>query len=534
MSYIVLSRKWRPLVFEDIVAQEHVTKTLKNAISSGRIAHAYLFSGPRGVGKTTTARILAKALNCLEGPTPTPCNRCTPCREITAGSSLDVLEIDGASNRGIDEVRELRENVRYAPSQGRYKVYIIDEVHMLTTPAFNALLKTLEEPPKHVVFIFATTQPQSVPLTVLSRCQRFDFKRIPVPEITKRLATISKEEGIEVDDNSLRLIAKKADGAMRDAESLLDQVISFGEGRIYEDLVEEILGLVDREVFFELIEAIGSKDTAKGLDLVGRVLDGGGDIGEFTSGLLEHLRNLLIAKIPGGTGHIEAPEIDRERSLQQSAMFSEEDLLRMIKIVSDLELSIRRAPHPRLRLEIAVVSLIKLDSTILLSDLIDRLSRLEQGFISDAHTVANTHIDETPVEHLTAKETVPEEELTLETIRKAWDMVVKKVKVERIGLGSVLAASLPVDFKGGVLRIAFGKENGFGVRQVEKHRKLVEKILGEIFKVKIRIECVTDDLKKPQRKQATSLDDLYKKDPMLRKVVKIFNGDLIEIGSGGI
>jgi DNA polymerase-3 subunit gamma/tau len=545
MPYVVLSRKWRPLSFDDVVAQEHITATLKNAISSDRIAHAYLFSGPRGVGKTTTARILAKALNCVEGPTPNPCNKCTACKEITHGVSLDVLEIDGASNRGIDEVRDLRENVRYAPSQSRYKIYYIDEVHMLTTPAFNALLKTLEEPPARVVFIFATTQPHNIPLTVLSRCQRFDFKRIPSAEIIKRLQFMVSQEGMEIDKDSLLLIAKKADGAMRDAESLLDQVIAFGGNQISSQTVESLLGLVERQFFFDLIDVVAQKDSRRGLELVEKVIEDGRDVGEIIRGLLEHLRDLLFAKIPGGMKNIEASEGDKLSCETQAKGFSEEDLLRMIKIISDLEASISRAPHPRLKLEIAIVRLIKLDSTVLLNELLERFSRLEGRFKGETFQIneEKSHLplfEDKPeqLEHQkkTAEE-LPEKaeevaakpadlEVSLENIRQYWPQIVDTVKQRKVSLGSLLSHAVPVELSGNILQLSFKKEESFSAKKVEKNARLVEKTIGEMFTAPLKVKCVVVNSEESPSSVKASLEELYQAEPLLRSVVEIFDGEL--------
>ena len=378
MSYLIMARKWRPASFEEVIAQDHITTTLKNALRSGRIAHAYLFSGPRGVGKTTTARILARAINCVDGPTPTPCGECPICEHIGSGKSLDVIEIDGASHRGIDEIRELREAVRYAPTESKYKVYIIDEVHMLTTEAFNALLKTLEEPPEHVVFIFATTEPHKIPATILSRCQRFDFRRISTDHIVQRLSGIAEKEEIQVDPDALFLLAKKADGALRDAESLLDQLASFEEGRISPELVEEVLGLVDRDILFGLTDAMVRHDAKASLELVDRALDEGRDPDEFALSLMEHFRNLLFTKIDDGRAHIDLLESDRPRYEETSAMFTEEDLLRILQMLSDLTTDLGRSSQPRLRLELAMVKLAKLEPTVQLETLLRKLAALEE------------------------------------------------------------------------------------------------------------------------------------------------------------
>jgi DNA polymerase-3 subunit gamma/tau len=301
MSYLVLARKWRPQSFDEIVGQEHISQTLMNAIRSNRVAHAFLFTGVRGVGKTTAARVLAKALNCVQGPTPTPCNSCVNCREITAGSAVDVLEIDGASNTGVDDVREIIENVRYQPAKSRFKIYIIDEVHMLSTSAFNALLKTLEEPPPHVKFIFATTDPHKVPHTIHSRCQRYDFKRIPFRLIADRLMHIARSDGVEVSDRALFLIAREGEGSMRDAQSLFDQVIAFAGKTVRDEDVVAALGLADRKMLYAVADAIVDRNPVRALELLNELHLYGQDMRRFARELLEHFRNLSVTRIlPAG------------------------------------------------------------------------------------------------------------------------------------------------------------------------------------------------------------------------------------------
>ena len=299
MSYLVIARKYRPQTFDEVVGQEHIARTLKNAIEMKRMAHAYLFSGPRGVGKTTTARILAKALNCQIGPTSSPCNQCTACTEITDGRALDVIEIDGASNRGIDEVRELRENVKFTPSSLRYKIYIIDEVHMLTDPAFNALLKTLEEPPEHIVFMFATTEPHRIPLTIKSRCQRFNFKLIPRVQIIERLKHICQKENIKIDQDSLMLIARSGEGSMRDAESIMDQVVSYTGKEVKKEEVIFILGILPMELLNRATDMIIESRPKDILNLLDEINEGGYNIHQFINDLRQHFRNILILKTAG-------------------------------------------------------------------------------------------------------------------------------------------------------------------------------------------------------------------------------------------
>ena len=378
MSYLVLARKYRPQVFEDVVGQEHVTRTLGNAIAAGRVAHAYLFCGPRGVGKTTAARILAKALNCEKGPAAVPCNECDACREITGGRSMDVLEIDGASNRGINEVRELRENARYAPSGGRSKVYIIDEVHMLTHEAFNALLKTLEEPPASVVFVLATTEPFKLPATILSRCQRFDFARIPSREIAGHLAALMKQEGIEASPDALSLVARRAAGGVRDALSLMDQIISAADGAIERESVERILGLVGADFYLTLADRLAASDAAGALGLLDTIYTSGADLGELAEGLAGHLRDLLMLRIdPALASILEASETEVPRLTAQAAAFGQEALTDLVERAADTTVALRRSPNPRLTMELALAEMAQAASRVPLADLAARLLDLE-------------------------------------------------------------------------------------------------------------------------------------------------------------
>lgn len=378
MSYQVTARKWRPMVFEDVIGQTHVTNTLRNAIATNRVAHAFIFSGTRGCGKTTTARILAKALNCLSPVDSNPDNKCEYCQEITSGRSLDVIEIDGASNRGVDEIRNLRESVRYTPTHGKYKIYIIDEVHMLTKEAFNALLKTLEEPPPHVIFIFATTEVHKVPMTILSRCQRFDFRRIAMDEIIGRLRFIASEEHVTMDDEALTVIAKKGDGSMRDAQSIFDQVRSYCGDTIKLADVLSVLNAVDQEMFFKVSALISEKNVRGGIELVGELMQSGHDLREFVGGLAEHFRNILITKSTESTSLIETSEAYRKRYESIAKECTEQDLLRLIKIAQELEQSIRWVAQPRYKLEIALVQMIKMERSIRIEDLITQIGELKK------------------------------------------------------------------------------------------------------------------------------------------------------------
>ena len=378
MTYVVTARKWRPQLFEDVVGQSHVATTLRNAIASNRLSHAYIFSGPRGVGKTTTARILAKAINCSNPVNSNPDNTCDLCAEITEGRSVNVFEIDGASNRGVDEIRNLREAVRYPPAKGKYKVYIIDEVHMLTKEAFNALLKTLEEPPPHILFIFATTEIHKVPLTILSRCQRFDFRRIPTDEIVSRLLFIAKEEHISADREALMILARKADGSMRDAQSIFDQCVSYCGDAANARQIIQMLNLVDQELFFRITDLVRLNDARGGLALVEEIVDRGYDAREFLTGLNEHLRNLLVA-ITGGAPHlIEAADSFRKRYMADAKIFKDSDILRLVAIVNETDDAVRWSQQPRYALEVGLLKMIKLDASVTIEQLLRQLDELKK------------------------------------------------------------------------------------------------------------------------------------------------------------
>jgi DNA polymerase-3 subunit gamma/tau len=393
MSYLALARKWRPEHFDEVVGQEHVARTLKNSIEQDRVHHAYLFCGARGVGKTSTARILAKALNCQgpdgerEGPTAEPCYACQSCKDITEGQAVDVYEIDGASNRGINEIRELREGVRYAPSQSRYKIYIIDEVHMLTTEAFNALLKTLEEPPEHAYFIFATTEPQKIPITILSRCQRFDFKRIQQGDIVDHLAKICSEEGLEAEESALELIARQADGAMRDAQSVLDQVVGFAGDTITHEQVADILGVANREHLFKISRAILARDPAGALEALDTVHRFGYDMQQFASELVTHLRDLVVVSAvddPLEVTKLTASELDEARDqLESMAVTGDERrqlVHRFFSVMADGAKEMTQSPYPKLVFEMTLVRLTQLEPLKSLDLMVDKLKALEGEF----------------------------------------------------------------------------------------------------------------------------------------------------------
>jgi DNA polymerase-3 subunit gamma/tau len=359
MSYQVLARKWRPQSFREVIGQAHVTETLANAIRSGRVAHAYIFSGVRGVGKTTTARILAKALNCVQGPTPEPCNQCDACREITSGSSLDVLEIDAASNRGIDQIRELREMVRYAPARGRSKIVILDEAHQLTEEASNALLKTLEEPPPCVVFILATTQPEDLADTIRSRAQHFHFRPLAFAEIDAELARIAQQESLQLEPAARAVIARAAQGSLRDALSLLEQAAAYCGTEIRDPQVRELLGVVSEEVLHELVEAVAAQSAQRALALVHRLIREGQNLQHFCREAIRHIRNLLVARVAGADSElIAAPAEERPALAAAASKFSEEDLTRLFQILLMTDDDLRRKPDPQLHLELGLLRMV--------------------------------------------------------------------------------------------------------------------------------------------------------------------------------
>ena len=359
MDYLVSARKYRPATFQDVIGQPHVVQTLSNAIASNRIAHAFLFSGTRGVGKTTMARILAKALNCEKGPTATPCDTCVNCREITQGNSVDVIEIDGASNTGVDDVREVRENVKFTPFHGHYRIYIIDEVHMLSTSAFNALLKTLEEPPAHVVFIFATTEIHKIPATILSRCQHYNFRRIPHAEIIQRLRFVARQDSLAMEDRSLSAIARASEGSMRDALSILDQAVAFAGKTVKHGDLETLLGTVPQEHVRAMIAAVIAKDSPAVVNIVAQVLDQGHDLRAYCADLVEYARHMLVAAVVPSVQElrslIETPEEDLRQIMTDAKAFTVEQVQELFRILSQAEDALRLSMHPRFVLESAAI-----------------------------------------------------------------------------------------------------------------------------------------------------------------------------------
>ena len=382
-SYIVLARKWRPQTFADLVGQQHIAVTLRNAILQNRVAHAFLFTGSRGVGKTSTARIFAKALNCKEAPCEEPCNTCVSCREITEGHSMDVIEIDGASNRGINEIREVLDAVRYAPSRDRYKIYIIDEVHMLTTEAFNALLKTLEEPPPHVVFIFATTDPNKIPITIVSRCQRYDFKRIHEDDLAGHLGHIAQAEGIQFEESALRLIARTARGGVRDALSAMDQIIAFAEQPVTGERAAEVLGVASRETLMKMGESVIRQDVDGALACIEKVDHYGQNLSQFAFDLLEFWRDVtVLAASPNAPVELNASEKAKVRELLPLAGFDR--LQRIFQIWYQTSETLPKSLSPRLVMEMATVKMCRVENVVPLDGILRRMDALAKAICGSA------------------------------------------------------------------------------------------------------------------------------------------------------
>jgi DNA polymerase III subunit gamma/tau len=527
MSYIVFARKWRPKIFDEVIGQSHITTTLKNAIEQNKVAHAYLFCGPRGTGKTTTARLLAKALNCEKGPTTAPCNKCASCVEITEGRSLDIIEIDAASNRGIDEIRSLRDNVRLSPHYAKYKVYIIDEVHMLTPEAFNALLKTLEEPPSHVKFVFATTAVHKVLPTIVSRCQRFEFKYISLNDIIAKLKNIARAEKIDVEEEALFTVARAASGSMRDAESILDQINSFAKGKISIDSVNSVLGLISQDTLSEFTECVIKKDTPSALKLIDRVINDGKDPQQFLLNFIEYFRNILIAK-QGQQLHklIDLQPEEIELISRQAADFTVEDILYVLYTLINTHASTRYATSTRIPLEMLAVKLTRRESIVSLAERLKRIAALEKM------TGENKQPDSVKEPLEVPPQSAHSDSVSLYKLREIWPQVIKKIKVEKIYVASCLEEAQIMEFKDNILTLGYGKNNKFhkGVLEKAQNKKLIETALSELLNAKVAIEYVISD-KEPDQKQGTQAKTSVKNvlsDPIIQSALDIFDGNVMK------
>ncbi|MCD4650546.1 MAG: DNA polymerase III subunit gamma/tau, partial [Candidatus Cloacimonetes bacterium] len=437
MSYIVLARKYRPQTFAEVYAQNHVTRTIQNAIDMKRIAHAYLFAGPRGVGKTSMARILSKSLNCVNGPTKTPCNECENCLEITSGISPDVIEIDGASTTGVDNIRELQKELMYSTTKSKYRIYIIDEVHMLSKGAFNALLKTLEEPPENIVFIFATTEPHKILPTIISRCQRYDFRRIPIEPIVAQLKDICAKENLTVNEDALFVVAKKADGSMRDALSLMDQVLSFGGDNFTEEDVQSIFGILHSDVYLTILTAIVKKETTEMLSVLHTVIEAGNDLLEFFNGLIDMVRNAMLLKLKVDTA--ELPKVIKQELTELTSHFEEEELLYMVSFLMKLKYDVRYSGNPVLLAEMGMIKLSRiaeLKSIDELLELINSKPEPQQEIIYRDEDLPEIESEIREIVNTREKSKLAEEvmdgheygkELSREVLETHWDKLIKTV-----------------------------------------------------------------------------------------------------------
>ena len=547
MSYLVLARKWRPQRFEEVIGQPHLIQTLRNAISADRIAHAYLFSGPRGVGKTSVARILAKALNCKQGPSPTPCNECDSCREITESAALDVLEIDGASNRGINEIRELRESIRYLPSKSPYKIYIIDEVHMLTGEAFNALLKTLEEPPAHVVFIFATTEAHRIPMTILSRCQRFDFRRLAVSAIVETLRRIAEDEGIRISDTSLRVLAREAEGSMRDAESLLEQMIVFSGKEIDDNALLEVLGVIDRQALLDTAAALLSGNAARCLEIVERLSVHGHDLRRFCQELAAHFRDLLVVKIcesPEELVDLTAGEVAELK--EQAERVSSATLQQFLHFLMRGEEEIRKASNPKLVMEMTLLRLIQLPRLMEIDRLILQVRQLEdrltQGVEPGAPRPPQDREEEQDAEVTPypepPQEKPPEPPGVAEAPRGSWNDLVARIRQQRPALAGALERVKVREVRPDRLDLDFSGHNFDYELVTERENMALLQTLGrEILGPQVEISVVAGGREGlSERRAATDrqrrLRQKALRHPLVNEALEIFGGQVVEVRIG--
>jgi len=549
MAFVVTARKWRPKKFSEIVGQEHVTSTLKNAIKQSRIAHAYLFTGPRGVGKTTTARLLAKTLNCTSPVNQEPCNECESCNLIQNAQTLDIIEIDGASNRGIDEIRTLRESVKYAPIKSKYKIYIIDEVHMLTRESFNAFLKTLEEPPEHTIFIFATTDVHKVPLTIISRCQRYDFRRIQLDTIKGTLAKIAAAEKIEIDDTTLTIISKKADGALRDAESYFDQVVSYCEGKITHETVTQMLNLISEEIYFNITDAVLEKNYKAVFEVSNTLYENGWDFVDFIDGLIEHFRNTLTVVVTGKASFTETADVYKEKYVSYKNKFSEGDILRLLNFLSKTEQEIKYSQNQKLKIEIALSHLVGLEKTSTITEILSGIhiepnlqqdnkvseknnppysqnstTNLNPGKKSVSSKIESTSKKNNfkPDENVTVSNVQPSQvmELNFESIVQRWEGFVTEVSKEKgLTLAPVIENLSLLELNGNKLSISL--QDPQGKKTLEMNKNYLDTKTEHYFGKKIDLkispkkqnvdEKRSVEIKKSAESQTESELDAYEK-----------------------
>lgn len=570
MTYQVLSLKWRPQTFNDVVGQDHVTQTLKNAFAKDRIAQGYVFTGPRGVGKTTMARLMAKGLNCQNPVDNEPCNTCSTCNEITESRSMDVLEIDGASNRGIDEIRNLRENIKFPPMNAKFKVYIIDEVHMLTTQAFNALLRTLEEPPSHGKFIMCTTDIHKMPATIISRCQRFDFNRISSSIIADRMKYILDADKIKYDTESMSAISLKADGSMRDALSILDQVISFAGENIEFEMITKVLGLIPYDLYFDLTTAIKEKHAENLIEVLNNIRSLGTPLEDVVNGLNQHLRNLLVSTVKGAESSIEVnPEL-QERYATEAVNWERRDLMRFSHVFSKLEPELRRAAQPQILLEMNLLKMLEMDQSVSIEEILNSTPNSNAPAKAVKYTVPEKKEHDPPtvssekktdqkvieekkepikkeipkkdikkeppkqdsiIKEKPKKEKQIEEKISLdiENIKSNWHQMISKIGSIKNSIAMVLEHTMPVELNNRKLIVAVVDQPRFSFDRLERNLQLIESTFEDIFEQTVRItflfnEEIKEDIK---HEVPESSNRTIKEDPVVSRVIEVFDGEIL-------
>lgn len=539
MAYVALYREWRPRNFADIIGQNQISRTLQNALEGGRIAHAYLFCGPRGTGKTSTAKVLAKALNCLNREGSEPCNECENCRRINQGSSLDVLEIDAASNRGIDEIRDLREKVKFAPSEGKSKVYIIDEVHMLTNEAFNALLKTLEEPPSYVVFVLATTEPHKIPLTIMSRCQRFDFRRISLEDITERLRFVAGQAGLEITEEALFLIARTAEGGMRDALSILDQCVAFNGKNVDASTVHSVVGTVSSELIGQVLTAVAGGAVGDALKAVDVLSKGGKDLRQFLRDLIDVSRDLVLIQVCPDPSALVRTASDLAELKALSALFTRENLLDIIGIFTETDQGMRWTSQPRLALELGLIKAVGLvrpqgggdltEMTRRLGDLEDQIKKLVENQSAPPQKKPAAKASRPPSGEgpRPPVDLGPVDEPGLTEIRRIWPTVLETVKKQRRTAHAILLEAQPIHFANNCLTLEFNYP--FHRQQVEQqaNREVVETALDKLVGHTVRLRCILPEEIAGDAGGAAKQETI--RETLVKEAEAVFDRELIEL-----
>ncbi|MEI3336304.1 MAG: DNA polymerase III subunit gamma/tau [Clostridium sp.] len=534
MAYTALYRKWRPKTFDDIIGQEHVTTTLKNQIANDRIAHAYLLCGTRGTGKTSTAKVMAKALNCLNPKDGNPCNECEMCKKISQGLAIDVTELDAASNNGIDKIRDIIDDTKYPPQEGKYKIYIMDEVHMLSMVAVNAFLKTLEEPPQNVIFILATTDPQRLPITILSRCQRFDFKRISIKDLTERLRTIVTAQGVLADDKSLDLIARVSDGAARDALSILDQAISMGDGSVNYDNLVEMLGLVTNEYLFDITSAIIEKNVEKAMVVIEKVVFAGKDMYLFIKDLIEHYRNLLMLKVTSNPQEVLDMSLENIKLLdEQSKRIRVEEIMRDIRILQEAEGNAKLSKQARLYLELAAIKMCKIEYDTSNEVILTRINKLEEAIKNGSIKVVQGNKTESVQKNnnlrnnivnggnnIEGKPKAQEKNSSLENsnslgksktsdVQRAWKDILETFKSRRamIIFASIVTGKV-VDCTDGIVTIKYDAQYSFNKQRLEKPEniKVINEVFSDVMRENLKVRFIVDG----ENEERKSTEDLIK------------------------